>query len=1030
MDPLGNYDRGVLGVVDYDQQLSEISLRAPGTCEWLALHPSFSEWMRSGSSDVLWLRGYPGVGKSVITKHLIMSGIGSTYVRSKRNATPREIDVSFHTQFLAYFFCNEDNAALRSESSILRAVLHQFLLAAPFEVAQVLFSFKSAVGGRYIFLNSISALWDAVKAVLVAISWKVTYLVFDALDEMTPESLHSFTTGLRDLINTVSPQIMPRTLKVLITSRPTIVIEQDLSPVSIAVKSERDVRHLIEGWAKNLAQRYLLSEKTRIEIVTRIFEKAGSMFLWASLAWVQLCEGASKESQFLANLKKAEALPANLDALYENVLSRLDSHKLLLTLQAFPWLLAATRPLHTNELRFAMALDTQANYSAVCSKMVKEATLRDLCPSLINVNERGYVSFAHSSIRDFLFHPKTTERFRFDPQAVHEKLAVLCLQCLCLPGFDAEATREYLRSQNVRTDNEMVDLVAQFYLLEYASANWYLHARVVGQSLGIWKSFDKLLTNTPSLKLWLMLCLYDDSVFAQQGWHTLGDYAPPPSIHLAVFVENTYLVQMLVREKLPNGGINEINYDWENRDPRYRKLDLPEDGSVLHFRDLDLEMTKCLIRLGADIGLRNARGQDPIQLAMCHRNHDLAVMLIECARERDLSVLKNNTRMLLDAVDHTMPILLNMILDDESIDLSNPSLLQEEHSMLGTYVTTPLDHACLFGMESCARILMTHPRMIDAQLKVERRSSRHNPTGIAFLTTLQGWRDLTFTALQNFPTNIASERDENRRTILHHAAMEEWHDVLDLCIEKLSSSKLNIQDKNGMTALHYAARMRNWYGSERLLDAGADALMEDVEGKTPGHSAAEAGSDRVLRLLLNKGAIALDNFDHCRRTVLHYAATWNLTAIVESLIELNPDSVKARDRDGRTAAHMAALFGSTATLSLLLSTHLIDINASDEHGRTLLHCAVESRIISCLDELLSRDGIELNPLDRSLKSPLDIIASFKEESHTITIQELLREAGCRPGLWRPRRTYGEASEEKKVDKKWHDDWQMIISGSG
>ncbi len=1033
MDERGNYDSGLLGVADYDQQLSNISLRAPGTCEWLALHPSFSEWMRSGSSDVLWLRGYPGVGKSVITKNLIMSTIGSTYVRSKRNATPQEINASFHTQFLAYFFCNEDNAALRSESSILRSILHQFLLAAPFEVVQVLISFRSAVAqsGGYRFLNSTSALWDAIKAVLVAISWKVTYLVFDALDEMTPESLHSFTTGIRDLIDTVSPQIMPRALKVLITSRPTKVIEQNISPVSIAVKSERDVQHLIEGWAKDLGQRYHLSEKTHIRIVTHISEKAGGMFLWASLAWEQLCEGASKERQFLANYKKAEALPPNLDALYGDVLNRLDSQKLLLTLQAFCWLLAATRPLHTNELRFAMVLDTHADYSAIRSNMVSEATLRDLCPSLINVDERGYVSFAHSSIRDFLFHPKTSDRFRFDPGAVHEKLAVLCLQCLYLPGFDAEATRKYLPSQTVRTEYEMVDLAAQFHLLAYASANWYLHARVVGQSLKIWECFDAFLENTPSVKLWVMLCLYDDSVSAQQGWSTNDIYPLPPSIHIAVFLKNIYLVEMLVREKLSNGGINEVNYGWRNAATIYRKPNLPEGGGVLHFEDLDLDMIKCLIRLGADIGLLNTEAQNPVQMAMHQGNQDLAVMLIECARERDLFVLKKNTRLLFEAVDETMLIVLNFILADESIDLSDPSLLQEQRSMLGTYITTPLDHACLFGMESVARILMSHPRMIDAQLKAERRHSRRNPTGVAFLTTLQGWRDLTCIALQNFPTNIASERDLDRRTILHHAAMEEWHDVLDLCIEKLSSSKLNIQDKIGMTALHYAARMRNWYGTERLLDAGADALMEDVEGRNPGHSAAEAGSDRVLRLLLNKGAIALDNLDQWRRTVLHYAATWNLTSIVETLIELNPDSVKAKDRDGRTAAHMAALFGSTATLSLFLSTHLIDINASDGHGRTLLHCAVESRVTSCIDEILSRDGVELNTLDRLLKSPLDISASFKDESYTITIQEKLREAGCRPGLWRPRRTYGEALEEKKeVDKKRPDDWQLVLHDSG
>ena len=1028
VDELGNYDGGRLGVADYDQQLSEIPIRAPGTCEWLTLHPSFSEWMRSATSDLLWLRGYPGVGKSVLTKNLIMSVIGSTYVRSKRSATPRVIDVSFHTQFLVYFFCNEDNAALRSESSVLQSILHQVLLGAPLEVAKVLISFKSAMAesGGYRFFNSISALWDAIKAALVAVNWKVTYLVLDALDEMTPESLHSFTSGIRDLIDTVSPQIMPRTLKVLITSRPTKAIEQNIDPVSISVKSERDVRYLIEGLAKDLSRRYKFSEKTRVEIVTNICEKAGGMFLWASLAWEQLCQGASKESQFLANLKKAEALPANLDALYENVLNRLDGHTLSLTLQALPWLLAATRPLHTNELRFAMVLDTQADYHTICGKMVNEATLRGLCPSLIHVNERGYVSFAHSSIRDFLFHPKTTSKFRFDLRAVHEKVAVLCLQSLCLPGFDAEATRNHLQSQEVRTEDEMVDIVAQFYLLAYASANWYLHARVAGQSPAIWKCFDAFLVKPASVKLWTMLCLYDDSVPAQQGWSIENNNPPPPSIHIAVFLENTYLVEMLVQERLHNNGINAINFGWRNSVSRYRRPKLPEGGSVMHFEDLDPDMIRCLIRLGADIGLRNGRGQSPVQLAMHQRNQELTAMLIECARERDPFVLKNNTRILLEAVDETMPIVLKTILNDESVDLSNHSLLQEEPSMLGMYVTTPLEHACLFGMESIARILMTHPRMIEAQRKIESIPWRHNPTGVAYLTTLQGWGDLTCIALQNFPTNIVSDRDLDRRTILHHAAMEEWHDILELCIGKLPRSKLNIQDKNGMTALHYAAKMRNWYGSERLLDAGADAFMEDTGGRTPAHSAAEAGSDRVLRLLLDKGAIALDSLDQMRRTVLHYAATWNLTTVAESIIKLNPAIVPKKDQDGRTAAHMAALFGSAATLSLLLSTHLIDLNAPDEHGRTLLHCAVESRIDSCIDELLTRDEVALNPLDRSLKSPLDITASFKDEKHTTTLQEKLREAGCRPGLWRPRRSYGHAGEEERKagKRKWHYEWEV------
>lgn len=981
--------------------------------------------MRSESSDLLWIRGYPGVGKSVITKNLIFKVIGVPYIRSKRSAIPQRIDMSFHTKFLAYFFCNDNKAIFRSESSLLRSILHQLLLGAPVEVVQALSTFKSGIieGGQYRFMSSITALWDAVKAALVAVNWKVTYLVIDALDEMTPESFHNFTSGLRDLTVTISPQIMPRTLKVLITSRPTTIIERIISPISITVQSEQDVRHLVEGRATDLSRRYNLSEKARMKIVTRICEKARGMFLWASLAWDQLCLGASKESQFLANLEKTEALPASLDALYGNILDRLDSHTWSLIMQALPWLLTATRPLHTNELRFAMALDMIADYDTIRGRMVSEAALTALCPSLIIVSEQGFVSFAHSSIRDFLFHPQTNRKFRFDPRAVHEKLAALCLRSLYLPGFNARDTFLYLRSQKVRTKDEMVDLAAQFHLLGYASANWYLHANIVGESQKIWKCFDAFLARHSSVKLWLMLCLYDDSLSAQAGWAFDTDELRLPIIHIPVMIKSTYLVEMLVQERLHDDQINAINYNMRNSDSRYRRPNLPINGGVLHFEDLDLNMIKCLVRLGADIGLRDKQLHSPVQLAMLRRNQDLAMMLIQCARESNPLALKNNTRIVLEAVNETMPVVLMTVLDDECVDLSSHILLQENKTVFGTYVTTPLEYACLFGMESIARILMTHPRMIDAQLRADRISTRRNPTGVAFLTTLQGWGDLTCIALKNFPTNIASDRDMDGRTVLHHAAMEEWHDVIEICIEQLPRSKLNIQNKNGMTALHYAAKYRNWFGSEQLLDAGANALMEDNEGRTSGHTAAEAGSERVLRLLLDKGAMAVGNFDRRKRTVLHYAVTWNLISIVESIVGLNPDTVKAKDQDGRTAAHMAALFGSTSTLSFLLSTRLTDINAPDGHGRTLLHYAVESHIDSCIEELLSRDGLDLNPLDRLLKSPLDRTAFFKDESHAAIVQEKLREAGCRPGLWRPRRSYNSEQTNTAID--WHEEWQVI-----
>lgn len=886
------------------------------------------------------------------------------------------------------------------------------------EVVQKLEKFKSADtgSGGYTFLDSISALWDAVKAALVIVSWKVTYLVFDALDEMLPGNVDTFASGIRDLMDTVSHQIKPRTIKILITSRPNPSIEKAVSPPSISVKSERDVRHFIENRAKDLSQRFGLSNEVRDRIVTQLCEKAGSMFLWACLAWDELCLGATRQSQFLANLKKAQNLPSKLESLYENILDRLNPADLKLTLNAFAWLIAATRPLHSSELRFAIALEAEqvkatklASYDMICRAMISENTIRKLCPNLIHANEKGYMQFVHSSVKDFLTHSNTPARFQFEQMRVHEKIAVLSLRSLCLSGFDARVVQTDLCSQMVRTETEMIDIPARYHLLQYASVNWPIHAKSCKRSKEVWWAFKDFLQHPRHVKLWLMLSLYDDSLLAQGEWSESKDFwlkddSLPPHIHVAVFLNDPYLVEKLVED---GHDINELNSDWYNTDPKYRRPNLPPGGGVLHFQDLDIEMVECLVRLGADASKPDTSRISAIKRAIHNQNEALVVKLIQAVQQRKTQKSKTpfGPDALRQAATANMLSVVSLLLDDLSTDLSSDGFLGEDSSVLGTYITTPLDHACLYGMESVASVMMSHPRMRAAQaIKEEKRKGR-NPTGLALITTLQGWSDLTLTALQNFPTDLAAERDQNRRIILHHAAMEGWHDVLEACLARLPKSKLSIQDKNGMTALHLAAKERNWYATGRLLEAGADKQMEDDEGRTASHVAAEAGSDRVLRMMLDKGALMTNSLDSKKRTVLHYIATWNMAEIAGRLLEMDENCVQTKDRDGRTAAHMAALFGSTATLSMLLATKAVDINAADYFGKTLLHCAVEGSVESCIDELLSREEISLNPLDRHLKSPLDITASFKDQAQAETIRIQLKAAGCAPGLWRQKSLY-------------------------
>ncbi|KAK5052150.1 hypothetical protein LTR84_002954 [Exophiala bonariae] len=297
-------------------------------------------WHTESKNDLLWLRGYAGVGKSVITKYLITDVFKAPYVRSKTQASVGAETDSEHGLFLAYFFCSERNRHLQSESNLLKAILHQLLKASPREVSKAMQGFRQQRQSRldYSFLSSPNLLWEAVKSALLATTWGTTYFVFDGLDEMLDQDLRAFSTGLKSLIENVVPQIEPRNLKILVTSRPTASLETSLSCPSISIRSERDVRHFVQGSTTELAQRYTLSTQLQYEIVERITEKARGMFLWAVLAWYELCRDARRPEDFAMNLSQLQKLPSSLEMLYEDILNRLSPTSRSLALKAFPWL--------------------------------------------------------------------------------------------------------------------------------------------------------------------------------------------------------------------------------------------------------------------------------------------------------------------------------------------------------------------------------------------------------------------------------------------------------------------------------------------------------------------------------------------------------------------------------------------------------------------------------------------------------------------------------------------------------------------
>lgn len=92
------------------------------------------------------------------------------------------------------------------------------------------------------------------------------------------------------------------------------------------------------------------------------------------------------------------------------------------------------------------------------------------------------------------------------------------------------------------------------------------------------------------------------------------------------------------------------------------------------------------------------------------------------------------------------------------------------------------------------------------------------------------------------------------RTLLHLATEVESLASVDVLVERGIGSILDVQDCDGMTALHAAARYNSVPLVKRLVEAGADPNILDVNGRTCMHEAILAGNMKLGEWLLYKGA--------------------------------------------------------------------------------------------------------------------------------------------------------------------------------
>lgn len=175
-----------------------------------------------------------------------------------------------------------------------------------------------------------------------------------------------------------------------------------------------------------------------------------------------------------------------------------------------------------------------------------------------------------------------------------------------------------------------------------------------------------------------------------------------------------------------------------------------------------------------------------------------------------------------------------------------------------------------------------------------------------------------------------------RRIPLWFAAENGHITVVKLLLRNASKIDRERIDELPRTALHLAAENGHKAMVNLLLDMGSDPNKEDVDGEIPLHVASEKGHTAVVKLLLERGSI-WNPPSRSLKTPLHLAAENGHIDVVKLLLEKGSDP-NLQDNSGQTPLHGAAGNGYIEVVKLLLERGS-DSNLKDNSGRTPLKLA-------------------------------------------------------------------------------------------